>query len=131
MKLRRIDAAQPHLGVGRDARPHPHPRLERIAVDDAHYVGGIDQPRFESCRTQIGRRRLSALYRFYRRRNGGRSSRRQRGPGRGPGRNAQHEHPRRNDKHPAMGRPREASKGRVMGHGEPTLNDCRRSRINQ
>jgi hypothetical protein len=47
MKLRRIDAAQPHPRFDLDAGPDRNPRFEGITVDNVHHLGGITEPRIE------------------------------------------------------------------------------------
>jgi hypothetical protein len=61
MQLRRVDAAQPYLGVDVETGPHTNARFERIAVDDAQHFGRIDDVWIEPVRDRrIEGRRLFA-----------------------------------------------------------------------
>ena len=47
VQLRRVDAAQSHLGVDTETGPRLHAGLKRVAVDDAHHLGRIDRLQIE------------------------------------------------------------------------------------
>jgi hypothetical protein len=61
---RRIDAAQPHLGVDVEPRPNAHPRLKRVAIYDADDFGQIAVSWVKFLRSwSNGQHRLSGAHR--------------------------------------------------------------------